>query len=61
MNYIKVFEVISLRDAEETINPFLKDLAEKGHRVMGTYYKSHGTWMSAVFPINDEPHPHKKV
>ena len=59
MTYVKIFRgTDELVEAEA--NAFLKEIADKKHRVMATIARANdqGCWMTIV--VKDDLHPHKQ-
>lgn len=68
MNYVKIIQGKASKTPETShyffehlANEFLKGIHEQGHRVMSVkYHVSDTQWITAIFTLNDEPHPHAK-
>ena len=61
MNYIKFLRSLDRNEAEDIINQFLSEIERMGHRVMASKYEIGLNDIDAIFTIQSEPHPHKKI
>ena len=54
MKYLKIFPQVEMVDAEKTFNEFLREIDDKGHRVLHCQHKIFGTWMAAIYTVTDQ-------
>jgi len=60
MNYIKIFRGTD-EEVEARVNAFLKDAAEKDHRLNSFNVRVHDNGQTyAVLQLKDDPHPKRK-
>lgn len=58
MNYIKILKAPE-KKLEATLNGFLKEVHEKGHRVMNIrFFNKPASKVTVYVLLHSEPHPH---